>query len=507
MKRAFAYCRVSTEEQSRPDHHSLKLQEEHCREYAKRNGWRVTKLRKDVGSGKDADRAGYQELLADVDSGAVDVIITYRLDRLSRNVRDVYGFLQRASEGGIGFVSTSEHFDTTTAMGRAMLGVGAVFAQLTREMISENVRHGMAKRAQAGKYTGATGNPRFGYGYSPEEGKLLLEPAEAAVVRKIFDLYGEQKWSLGKVAKYLNREGQRTKRGRQWTAGVLAYLLRSSLYVGKVPYKGEEYEGEHEPIVSQELFDEVQRLLEERRMMPPRTQHSPHLLSGIARCGKCGWRLQAHWQYHATKAGRKAYRSYQHRGTDFAGQRACGGFTKSAGKLEALVIDKIRELAASEEFQEAAFRAAKAQLDSDLPAIRRERDEVSGELAGMAERLGRWAERLDRGQIDEEQFTTRNAELLQRKAKLQERLAGLDRRLAEGEGVEVGVTQVREMLRDFDTTWEHLTLDEQREMLRALIEELNLWRDRAELKLVLMPAVEIPLNVKRSASRRAIEKP
>lgn len=288
---------------------------------------------------------------------------------------------------------------------------------------------------------------------------------------------------------------------------MLALLLRSSLYVGKVTYSGNEYDGLHEPIVSHELFDEVQGLLEERRMMPPRTQHSPHLLSGIARCGKCGWRLRAHWQYHETKAGRKAYRSYQHRGTEFAGKRACDGFTKSAEKLEGLMIDKIRELAASEGFQEAAFEAAKAQLDSDLPAIRREWDEVSGELAGLAERFGRWAERLDRGQIDEEQFTTRNAELLGQKAKLQRRLAELDVRLAKSESVEVGVEQVQEMLRSFDTVWQHLTLDEQREMLRALIEELNLWRDRAELKLVLMAPVEIPLKVKRGPSGRTVEEP
>ena len=123
MKRAFLYCRVSAEEQSRPDHHSLDYQEDHGRRSAKAHDWRVAKVRKDVG-----------------------------------------------------FVSTSEHFDTTTAMGRAMLGVAAVFAQLTREMIGENLRDGMAKRAQSGKYTGPTTNPRFGYDYSPKEGKLLVEP-------------------------------------------------------------------------------------------------------------------------------------------------------------------------------------------------------------------------------------------------------------------------------------------------------------------------------------------
>ena len=93
MKRAFLYCRVSTEEQSQDNHYSLALQEERCRGYAQQKGWQVAKARKDVGSGRDADRPGYQELLADVKEGAIDVVVTYRLDRLSRNVKDVYAFL------------------------------------------------------------------------------------------------------------------------------------------------------------------------------------------------------------------------------------------------------------------------------------------------------------------------------------------------------------------------------------------------------------------------------
>ena len=504
MRRAFLYLRVSTEEQSRPEHHSLDYQEDHGRKYAKTHGWRVAKVRKDIGSGKDDDREAYQELLADIESGAIDVIITYRLDRLSRNVRDVYDLLQRTGDAGIGFVSTSEHFDTTTAMGRAMLGVAAVFAQLTREMIGENVRDGLAKRAQAGKYTGATGNPRFGYQYSREEGKLLVEPREAEVVRLAFDLCGTQKWSMGKIARHLNREGHRTKRGKQWNTAILAPLLRSPLYVGKVSYKGEVYDGEHEPIVDRELFDVVQSLLEERKMMPPRTQHSPHLLSGIARCGKCGWRLVSHRQYHRVGGKRKAYRSYQHRANTKTGPEACKGFTKSADKFEGVVIDKIRELAASTEFQEAAFAEAQKQLASDMPGIVRERDEVQLKLAEMADKFGRWADRLDRGQIDEEQFTTRNAELLEKKARLQERLAELDAKAAEGESVEVGLQEVREMLSSFDAVWSELTLDEQRELLRSLVDELSVSREKAELKLLLMPPVEISLEFKRGRSKQAV---
>ncbi|MBM3501584.1 MAG: recombinase family protein, partial [Armatimonadetes bacterium] len=296
MSRAFVYCHVSTEEQSQDDHYSLALQEERCRDYAKAKSWRITKVRKDVGSGRNGDRPGFQELLQDVSAGAIDVVIVYRLDRLSRNVRDVYDFLERTRQADVGFVSTSEAFDTTTAMGRAMLGVAAVFSQLTREVIGENTRDGMAKRARSGKYTGSAGNPPYGHSYSTAEGKLLVEPAEAGVVRQVFDLYGHRKWGYMKIAQHLNQEGIPPRmEGAQWSPRRVAAMLRSPVYVGKLPYRGKVYDGEQEPIIDQSLFDEVQVLLASRRQLPPRSQQSQHLLSGIARCGQCGERLRAHW--------------------------------------------------------------------------------------------------------------------------------------------------------------------------------------------------------------------
>ena len=501
MSRAFVYCRVSTEEQSQDDHYSLALQEERCRDYAKAKSWRITKVRKDVGSGRNGDRPGFQELLQDVSAGAIDVVIVYRLDRLSRNVRDVYDFLERTRQANVGFVSTSESFDTTTAMGRAMLGVAAVFSQLTREMIGENTRDGLIKRARSGKYIGSTGNPPFGYTYSAAEGKLLVTPNEAEVVRRVFDLYARSKWGHTKIAQYLNQEGVPTRSpGAQWSSRTVGSMLRSPVYIGKLPYRGQVYDGQHEPLIDPALFEDTQVLLASRHQLPPRTQQSQHLLSGLARCGKCGERLRGHWLLFWGKSTRR-YRAYRHRGNVYSGERACKGFTKAADKLEAAVVDKVREVAMSPEFQEAAFEAARKQLASDAPLLRRQRDEVQGQLLDMAVQFARWAERLDAGKIDEEQFTERNAALLKQKAELQERLAGLGARLAEQEGVEVSLEEVRAMLQDFGTTWDHLTVDEQREMLRALVEELAIWPDRAHLRLVLMPPVEIDLRFARGRAK------
>jgi site-specific DNA recombinase len=205
---AFIYCRVSTKEQSSEDHYSLDNQEQRCRDYLSMKRWRLHQMRKDVASGKNSERAGFQDLLAAIRNGKVDVVLVYRLDRLSRNVRDIYDFLDLIRERNVGFVSVTEGFDTTTAMGRAMLGVSAVFAQLTREMISENTKDGLLRRREAGLYGG---DPHKAYGYRfCEETKLLaIDEKEAPVVRQIWDWYTEHKWGTTKITRMLNLQGRK----------------------------------------------------------------------------------------------------------------------------------------------------------------------------------------------------------------------------------------------------------------------------------------------------------
>jgi site-specific DNA recombinase len=177
--RAYVYCRVSTEEQARDDHYSLEDQEQSARLRIQEKGWVAHKVRKDVGSVKSAEREGYQELLQDIQNKQIDVVVVYKLDRLSRNVRDIYAFLHQIDQSHIDFVSLTEGFDTTTPMGKTILGIAAEFAQLTRETIAENTRHGLLQRARQGKYTGGQIKP-YGYDYQKEVG-LVIDPARVLV--------------------------------------------------------------------------------------------------------------------------------------------------------------------------------------------------------------------------------------------------------------------------------------------------------------------------------------
>jgi len=487
--RVFAYCRVSTEEQSTDNHYSLGNQEQRAKEYAKHKSWQIVRVRKDVASGKDTKREGYQDLLNCIQNRSIDVVVVYRLDRLSRNVRDIYDFLDMIREAGIGFVSLTEGFDTTTAMGRAMLGVAAVFAQLTREMIAENVKDGLLRRAQAGFYNGSTRGP-YGYTYSKETQTLVPVPEEAKIVRQIFSMYADRKWGVNKITAFLNTQRISPRNADQWSENTISHMLRNHAYVGKVDWHGEVFPGRHEPIVAEELFRRTQKLIEGRKTLPVRSHSSEHLLAGIARCGRCGKALTVHYS-----TGRKdgtRHRSYRHKAKPQRG--ACPGIYKSANMIESAVVDEIRKLAESGEFQKVSFSEAQSRIADEQSPVKQERDNVLVELERLAERFNNWADRLDRGLIDEEQFSRQNERLLARKKELSARLDEIDRTLKKTETVEISLEAVKDALTQFPKVWDNLEIGERREFVRQLVERLDVYKTHCDLKLLFLSPVRISLT-------------
>jgi len=491
--RAFVYCRVSTQEQATDDHYSLDNQEARCRDYIKQRSWQLVKVLKDVGSGKSAERPNYQELLLAIREKRVDVVVVYRLDRLSRNVVDVYSALDAFSRSEVGFASVQEAFDTTTAMGRAMLGVAAVFAQLTREMISENTRDGLARRAQSGKWTGSPRNRPYGYRYA--DGGLHVVPEEAELVRRIFRLYLEHGWGTMRLAQVLNREGVSTATGLtgHWTAVVIASILRNPVYAGRVRSGRREYPGEHEAILAEGVFDATRELIAQRADMAPRSKSTPHLLSGIARCAECGRNLVTHHTKLNTPG--QFHVSYRHP-TSRTGA-SCLKIHKTAKGMEELVVAEVRRLAETPRLREAALAAAREELAVRDRPVAAERDEVLRKLSEGDGRFEQWVDRLDRGVIDEEQFAGLNAAYLQERAALRKRLQELEREAERAVDLELLVAEVESTLLSFGATWEALTVDEQRELLRSLVECLDVYPGHMELKLVFAPAVTLSLDFQR----------
>ena len=270
-QRCAIYTRKSTEHNLDLEFNSLDAQREACEAYIKsqaHEGWRLIPDRYDDGglSGASLDRPALQDLLADVRAGKATVVVVYKVDRLTRSLADFAKLVELFDQYWVSFVSITQSFNTTSSMGRLTLNVLLSFAQFEREVISERVRDKIAASKRKGLWVGGP----VPLGYRCLDKKLEIVPEEAETVRTIFSLYLEL-GSMGALIAELDRRCIRTKvngrrDGRQsggirFGVGPLAHLLKNRFYTGEVTYRGEVHRGEHEPILSRDLFEAVQEKL------------------------------------------------------------------------------------------------------------------------------------------------------------------------------------------------------------------------------------------------------
>ena len=245
------YCRVSTQEQA-VNGHSITEQQDRLTNYCKSRGWKDYKPYVDAGfSGAKTDRPALSKLLKDVESHKVKTVLVYKLDRLSRSQKDTLMLIEDVFlANGCDFVSISENFDTSTPLGRAMIGILAVFAQLEREQIKERMNMGKEARAKLGKYKGGGSVP---VGYDYVDGKLIVNEYEAMQIREIHELY-QQGYSIKAITQICADKGYTHKYG-EWIEIRVKKVLTNRLYTGKIFYRGQCFDGEHEPIIDEETFN------------------------------------------------------------------------------------------------------------------------------------------------------------------------------------------------------------------------------------------------------------
>jgi site-specific DNA recombinase len=224
--------------------------------------------------------------LADVRSGKIDIVLVYKVDRLTRSLADFAKLIELFDAHDVSFVSVTQSFNTHSSMGRLTLNVLLSFAQFERELIGERVRDKIAASKRKGLWVGGP----VPLGYAAVDKKILVVPAEAAAVRTIFARYLEL-GSVRALAEDLDRRGIRSKPrrlsngrtigGGRFGVGALAHLLKNRFYIGEVVYRGEVHRGEHEPILDSTLFETVQaKLAAQARARRCRLQGSPAILSG-----------------------------------------------------------------------------------------------------------------------------------------------------------------------------------------------------------------------------------
>ena len=281
--RCAIYTRKSSEEGLEQEFNSLHAQREACEAYIasqKSEGWALVRDQYDDGgvSGGTLERPGLKQLLADIEDGLVDVVVVYKIDRLSRALMDFSKLVEVFDRNGVTFVSVTQSFNTTTSMGRLTLNILLSFAQFEREVTAERIRDKVKASRMKGMWMG-------GYvplGYDVCNRKLVINEAEATTVRRAFEGFVEV-GSATVLARELRRDGFRNKQGTLIDKGYLYRLLNNRVYRGEAMHKGTAYPGEHEAIIDARLWEQVHDILGEsprKRANNSRTQ-SPALLKGL----------------------------------------------------------------------------------------------------------------------------------------------------------------------------------------------------------------------------------
>jgi site-specific DNA recombinase len=316
--RCAIYTRKSTEEGLEQNFNSLQAQRESAEAYIasqRQTGWIALEQHYDDGgfSGASIERPALKRLLGEIETGAIDCVVVYKVDRLSRSLLDFARLISVFDQHGVNFVSVTQDFNTTTSLGRLTLNILLSFAQFEREIISERTRDKLGASRRKGKWIG--GIPVLGYDVDPQGGRLIVNTTEAERVREIFRI-ADHVGSLAAALKRMNARGITTKDwttrkgnhrpGRPFAKGILRALLGNVLYKGSILHKGTVYPGEQPALVEEQLWNRVnERLLHNGRLQAGRAHSKQEaLLAGLLYCGQCGSLLTP------TFTRRRTYRYY-----------------------------------------------------------------------------------------------------------------------------------------------------------------------------------------------------
>jgi DNA invertase Pin-like site-specific DNA recombinase len=348
--RCAVYTRKSTEDGLEQDFNSLDAQREACEAYILSQGglgWQLVPRHYDDGgiSGATMERPALRDLLDDIADGKIDIVVVYKIDRLTRALMDFARMVELFDKHDVSFVSVTQQFNTTTSMGRLTLNVLLSFAQFEREVTAERIRDKITASKKKGMWMGGPAP----LGYDVQDRKLIINQQEAETVRLIYHLYLECKGvrdlkteleHRGVVSKVRTYKCGRTVGGSPISHGALYLLLSNPIYIGRMPHKGESYEGQHQAIIDQELWADVQALLTANRTARSSGTNAKHpsLLAGLL-YDETGDRLSA---THANNHG-KRYRFYISHRLMQDKRKDLGAWRLPAAELEALVINGLTQ--------------------------------------------------------------------------------------------------------------------------------------------------------------------
>jgi len=477
--RCAIYTRKSTEEGLEQDFNSLDAQRESAEAYIasqKAEGWVCLPDRYDDGgfTGGNMERPALQRLMADIGAGKVDCVVVYKVDRLSRSLMDFARMMETFEKHKVSFVSVTQQFNTTHSMGRLTLNILLSFAQFEREIISERTRDKIAAARRRGKWSG--GPPVLGYDILREPGgsRLVVNPDEAKRVHYIFELYLKCNSVTGTIRRldelgWLNKTWT-TKKGRQrggkpFDKSTLFNMLTNVVYLGRVRYRDEVYEGEHDAIVDEDLFRRVQAVLRRNRDSGGKYVRNKYgaLLKGLVRCASCGCGMS----HHFATNGNKRYRYYVCVNAQKRGWSNCPGPSLPAAELEQFVVDQIRALGQDGQVITESIRKAQEQLQHETADLRA-REAVADRVQRLTDRIRRVAAA---GGRDDEAFD-RLAEMHDRLRDAEQHATQLDDRIARAEQRLIDEDELVGAIEAFDPVWDALSPRERERIVQLLVKQV-----------------------------------
>lgn len=497
------YIRVSTDHQVGRGA-SLGDQEERLRAFAEAKGWAVHDVYRDEGiSAKDTDRPEFQRMRRDIEHGEIDAVLISKLDRAFRHTKDFLEQTEFFDEHGVKFVCLDADIDTTSAAGRLFSTMRAAFAEFERETTRERVTEVMLSRASKGKWNGGP----VPFGFSRNGKDIEVNSEEAVTVVEIYELMLE-KGSFRGVTQALNSIGSLTRQGSLWSVESVKRILKNPIYYGAYAYnrrkaKGKTsvrrpesdhivIEGVYEPIVTKELFEEIQQIIRERRKIPPRSTNSPYLLTNIVRCEICDSRM--HGCRFTKKQSGKTYRYYRCYGRAVKGPAACPGNSINGEFLDNAIVGELKAFRINPDKLKAAARKHLDAFEKSAFPSANQRNEIQTNLRQLERKKGRLLELFEDELIMKDEFSNRREVLDAERDFLRGEMEAVEGKLSPNGLSGVDVESALSGIRNLAEAYEELDFNDRRELLRTLISHVVVGRHNIKYGIYAIPPSVVDYN-------------
>ena len=496
------YCRVSTEEQSE-NGYSIDEQERLLEEWCKKMGYVIYKCYSDRGiSGKNIkDRPALKELLSDAKAGKFDMVISWKINRVSRKLEDVLKIVNLLEKNNITFKSYSEPFETDTPAGRMQFQMMALIGEFERGTIAQNVKMGMIAKAKSGNWCGGR---VLGYDLvpnnSPEEekkgkNKLKINEKEAEIVRFIFNEYSKGK-GYKAITNKLNKLDYKTKKGNDFSVGSIRDILTNPVYIGEIRYNVRQnwsekrrrninpnpirVKGKHEAIIDRELWDKVQLILESKKGKPSRIYDGEYPLTGILRCPKCGAGMVISRTTNTLADGTKKRIAYYCCGNwKNKGTSVCNSNTIRVDKANEYVFKKIEELVSNEAMIKAVVKNINKERKDKVKPAKRLLGDIDKELEKLDKRKRKIFEAYEDDILTKEEFQTRKDELNEKIRILEEEKKPLLNTISEDVSEEIPYEFIKDILMNFSKVLNSsVSREQQKKLLHMIISEITMNESR-----------------------------